>query len=379
LKLQVFAFSVAFIVVILTSSLVTVPSVRAQQISSESTTLRGTLPLIGPISFDLCKIILFGLVSCSLSLTVAEVYKQNITLQIQDTPNELQVGMTANTGVTLSTDRPVQVLDLNFTYGNHNYTFPVPLPSAPVPGVYPVTIPISSILAKILTGPIIGTIFSSIAAINLNLNFTSEIQGVLSSKGFDSTQQTMMWETPSTDATSSKLIARIPDASISLTSLNATLGLSADLVLKLFSLVSINLLDPTYLPLLQLGSSTTPISLGDWYEFNIQSAYSQTSGSGWYLAGTQATFSVADTTVATQGGNYMFTGWTGTGPESYGGTQASESITANGPTNETANWSPVENSKILGLLAWTVGIATAVGLIAILVVVAIVVRKPRRL
>src|SRR6266581_1750742 len=113
MKLQPLALSVALLAVITASSFVAVPSVRGQGDTSVSTSLTGSLPLIGPYSFDLCQTVLV-IISCSVSFVVAEGYKQNVTLQVQESPNELQVGSTENTGVTLITELPVQVLDFNF-------------------------------------------------------------------------------------------------------------------------------------------------------------------------------------------------------------------------------------------------------------------------
>jgi hypothetical protein len=308
------------------------------------------------------------------------VYKQNVTLQAQDSPNELQLGSTETTIVTLSTDLPVQVLDLNFTYNGNLYSYTLTIPSFPVPGNIPIQISLSGILAKFLTGPIIGAIFNDIASINLDLNFTSEIQGVLSSTGLDSTQQLLTWDTPSSHTFGSTLAGTTNVASVSVTQLDAIFGLGAKLVLNLPFLSPINLFGPFYEPLLQLGSSNALLPLGHWYHLSVLSAYSQATGSGWYLSGTTAPFSVADTTVPATGGSYQFTGWTATGSYGYSGTQRSEDLTATGPANETADWTFVPDASPASFLApieWALGILLAAALVAVVAVVVVLARRPK--
>ncbi len=379
MKLQPLALSVALLAVITASSFVAVPSVRGQGDTSVSTSLTGSLPLIGPYSFDLCQTVLV-IISCSVSFVVAEGYKQNVTLQVQESPNELQVGSTENTGVTLITELPVQVLDFNFTYDGNVYSYTLPIPSLSVPGNIPIEISLSGILAKFLTGPIIGSIFNDIASINLDLNFTSEIQGVLSSSGLNLDSQLLNWESPSTNTFSAKLTGTAIDASVSVTELDAIFGLGAALVLKLPFISPINLFTPFYEPLLRFGSSNSLMSLGHWYRLSVQSTYSQTSGSGWYISGTTATFSIADTTIPGPGGNYQFAGWTGTGLGGYNGAQQSHSMTARGPINETADWTLVSNASpasFLAPMAWALGIVLVAVLVAVVAVVVVLARRPK--
>ena len=380
MKLQGVALSVALLTVILTSSLVMVPSVRGQPNATMSATLTGSLLLIGPYSFDLCQTILI-IVSCSVSFLVADDYKQNVTLQVQDSPDELQIGSNENTQVTLSTQLPVQVLDFNFTYNGNLYSYTLPIPSLPVPGNIPIEISLSGILAKFLVGPIIGSIFNDIASINLDLNFTSEIQGILSSTGLDSSSRLLTWESPSANTFSTTLTGTASDASVSVTELDAIFGLGAALVLKLPFISPINLFTPLYEPLLQFASSNSLMSLGHWYRLSIQSPYSQASGSGWYLSGATATFSVADTMILGQGGSYQFTGWTGTGLGGYNGIQQSYSMTAVGPINETADWNFVSNvspASFLAPMAWALGIVLVAALVAVVALVLVLARRPKR-
>ena len=387
LKLQVLALSLTFVLVLLTSSLVAVPSVRAVQAVSLMSLLSGTLPLLGPYSFDLCDLILFGLVSCSVTLSLEELYSQNVTLQVQNSPDQLQMNTMESTSVVLSADQPAQFLQFSFTYSGTTYNYKIPIPSVQVPGNIQLQIPIGYLLANFLTGGLIGTIFSHIASLNLDLNFTSEIQGVLTSNGFASTPQLLEWNGQTMNSFSSSLATSTNDASIAITGLDAIIGLSALLSLKLPLISPINLIGPISSPSLTLGSSKDLLPLADWYRVSIESPYSQPTGSGWYLAGTQATFTVADTTIPGQDGNYKFAGWTGTGTGSYTGNQQSETFTATGPANETANWNYVPNPQnspntpnvqaIQAGMGWILGGVIAVGLIAIATVMVIVLRRPK--
>ena len=119
-----------------------------------------------------------------------------------------------------------------------------------------------------------------------------------------------------------------------LENLAAIISLQAALDL---SFLGTNQLASTKLPL-AMFNSTSNIRVADYYHVQIQSPYGQTEGSGWYLSGTTATISVTPSQTVSSGTTYDFTGWTGTGPGSYTGTQTPYMLTVTGPVTETANW-----------------------------------------
>jgi hypothetical protein len=74
------------------------------------------------------------------------------------------------------------------------------------------------------------------------------------------------------------------------------------------------------------------------YYLTVNSAYSTTSGSGWYNSGATASFSVTSPASGGSGTQYVFCSWSGSGSGAYNGSINSESITMNNPINETAAW-----------------------------------------
>ena len=64
---------------------------------------------------------------------------------------------------------------------------------------------------------------------------------------------------------------------------------------------------------------------------------SVTPDSGWYDSGSNFTI-LPTAPPAASGERYVWSNWTGTGPESYTGNNPQASITLNGPTNESAFW-----------------------------------------
>jgi hypothetical protein len=292
--------------------------------------------------------------------------------------------MTETSQLTLNPGQPVVVLDLNFSLGTHSFPYSLPLPSLPVPGTFPISISLDSILQGIITTlglPIPISLLSLIADLKLNLFFTTLLQGVITTQGFTSNTQSPLWYAPSTtESYSASLTGKPSTASVTLSELDSVFAFGGDLSLK-FLLSSYKLYTfPNETR--TFGTTNAPTTIANWYHVQIQSPYSQPSGSGWYLSGTTATFSVPDTTIPATGGSHQFTGWTGAGSNSYTGTQQSESLTATGPANETADWTFVPNESTASFLApieWAVGIILVAGLIAVVAVVVIMARRPKRL
>ena len=76
----------------------------------------------------------------------------------------------------------------------------------------------------------------------------------------------------------------------------------------------------------------------DKYAFDVLSRWGATIGSGWYLRGEEAIFSVSPENVTVSHDRYSFNSWAGTGVGSYSGGANPHSITIRGPARETAQW-----------------------------------------
>ena len=75
------------------------------------------------------------------------------------------------------------------------------------------------------------------------------------------------------------------------------------------------------------------------YLMQVVSLYSSTSGSGWYVAGQDATVSVADSIVDISSGvRQVFRGWSSSSIGGYNGNSTQFTLTMNQPVTETANW-----------------------------------------
>lgn len=90
--------------------------------------------------------------------------------------------------------------------------------------------------------------------------------------------------------------------------------------------------------------STYTISYSLTYEVKVTSALGGSvsgagSGAVWVAAGGSASF------TATAHPNYAFGGWSGTGPGSYTGTNATATVTANGPIVESAAFYPLPGNR----------------------------------
>jgi|GEM_PF-1344247 len=70
----------------------------------------------------------------------------------------------------------------------------------------------------------------------------------------------------------------------------------------------------------------------------IASPYGTVSGSGWYTAGSDVTFSLSPTFIGDAQNRQTFTGWTGVGDNAYTGEESSTTLRVNGPVLQTAQW-----------------------------------------
>ncbi len=88
--------------------------------------------------------------------------------------------------------------------------------------------------------------------------------------------------------------------------------------------------------------STYTIDFAQSFEVSVGASTGGTvsaAGAHWLVSGASASY------VATAGTNYVFGGWSGTGAGSYTGSNATASVTANGPIVESAVFYPVPGSR----------------------------------
>lgn len=70
------------------------------------------------------------------------------------------------------------------------------------------------------------------------------------------------------------------------------------------------------------------------YRLDVESAYGDPAGGGWYNSGSEASFSVSSPVSANEGTRYVFTGWSG----DYSGASPSATLTITAPTKVVAEW-----------------------------------------
>jgi len=377
LKFQLFLLIALIFVgsILATSRMPTARATGSMSTSQPQTVvISGTKVFIAE-SFDICSDIPF-LGTCPVSFSVSENYTQPITVQFQDS-TFLLANSPQTTGITLTPGAPNLVLILQFALGSNSYSYPVPLPALKAPGTFTVDIPLSQILSS-LTG--IGlplSLLNKIASFDFVISFVSSIEGDVSLSGFTSTQGPMYWNSPITEFYNSTLTGNQSNSSIGLGNLKSEFSVGADLTFSVPLLPPIHLIPHVNYDLISFGSSSL-IPIGDWYQVEVSSQYSEPSGSGWYMSGSAATFSVQDQSASASGTTYNLIGWTGTGAGSYTGSETNPSITVNNPVQETANWqaTPAQSSPLSTSAAIMIAGATILGL-AIAGLVAFVLLKRR--
>jgi len=114
------------------------------------------------------------------------------------------------------------------------------------------------------------------------------------------------------------------------------------------------------------------VAFTEEFAFTVSSSLGGTvtgAGTSWVAPGASETLSATPST------DYQFVSWNGTGTgnaQPYTGTLANgQSLTVNGPTNETASFEPVVHKRVTG--SATAGQVPALGILAALLVVGLVV------
>ncbi len=84
--------------------------------------------------------------------------------------------------------------------------------------------------------------------------------------------------------------------------------------------------------------TTFTVIMDEEFLLTLQSSYGTPSGTGWYIRGKSATFSVDSVAQQTANTRYIFAQWSGAGASSYTGPQRTVSIVMNSPVVEIAQW-----------------------------------------
>ncbi|MEJ2628332.1 MAG: hypothetical protein P8078_07240, partial [bacterium] len=74
------------------------------------------------------------------------------------------------------------------------------------------------------------------------------------------------------------------------------------------------------------------------YKLSIDSDHGESWGEGWYVEDTAVNFGVDSTEIIGPGARFTFSGWTGSGTNSYTGGDTSYTVTMTNPITEEANW-----------------------------------------
>ena len=74
------------------------------------------------------------------------------------------------------------------------------------------------------------------------------------------------------------------------------------------------------------------------YYLQVNSAYGNHYGEGWYIEGTYAKFGIDSTDIFRSKEHYLFNSWTGQGEGSYSGSNSQDSVIINNPIIENATW-----------------------------------------
>lgn len=96
--------------------------------------------------------------------------------------------------------------------------------------------------------------------------------------------------------------------------------------------------EQTHSYLVPTRNDTLVATFGAQYLLTLASTFGQPVGGGWYNAHSNVTFAVDSLVAGGQGRRMSLVGWTGSGPGSYTGPEASATVVMDGPINESASW-----------------------------------------
>jgi hypothetical protein len=244
----------------------------------------------------------------------------------------LQQGDTLSFAATANPQNPSVRLDFIFNVGARSYFY-----NYTVPTFYPIgsTAPSVPINMGVILG-FFGIPCQPCYAVQLNigLNVTSFLQGYVSESGFAGTS-VLTWYSAGTQTTTLPFLASTDVAAVGINPLQFVQSWS------LYASFSVSILKLSLFQLTfgKVVFSSNPVDFFTWYHLTTTSQYSTMSGAGWYLSGTQATISVADSLVSTAPGvREVFTDWQAFGNGGYTGAQQTQQIVVNSPITETAGW-----------------------------------------
>src|SRR6266699_1942458 len=308
-------------------------SPATQQASHILVMINGAIPII-QLQFDICSHIpLTG--SCPIGLALSERYTQPLYVEM-NVPQELQPQTTQPMQIAVTPGPANLVLIFEFSLGSKGYDYSVPIPTLTAPGTFTGTIPISQVLANLVDLGIPTSLLGKFISLNVPVSLVSSIQADVVETGFNTSGQTLEWDSPSAVSLNTVLDGSINASSAVVSSFRSIFGLRVGLTLNLPLVPSVSLFSFER-DVLNFGSSKQ-LEIGQWYHLAVSSPHSQVLGDGWYLSGSTATISVHDQSLTGSESNYVFIGWNGTGSGSYSGSQLSPNIIVNSPMEEIASW-----------------------------------------
>lgn len=318
--------SIGLIVLLLSTSL-TVATAQSANTSivinvTDSQTIYTTPAL------DVCATVHLG--SCAVYLTVKESYSQNIPTTMTVDKPVLQAGDTTTLSITANPSAPASSMDFIFTFGSKSYIYTYQLTSLQSIGsgtAISIPIPIGALTAALGLPPLPITL-------NVDGQISSTLTTQVQSIGFSGSPG-LSWSAPGVQTGQLTFSGNAETSQLSLSPsslqdwiLSVSAGVPLVGKVQLYS-STVN----------KLAFKANAVNAFTWHHISVSSQYSQATGSGWYLSGNQATISVADNIVSVSDGERRaFTGWQGSGSNSYSGPVQTQTLVVNGPVNETAQW-----------------------------------------
>lgn len=267
-------------------------------------------------------------------ITADLTYEQDIVFLNNVEKTVLNIGDQVECSTSISPKEAYVVFSLSFHFGGNTYTFDYDFEDIQVPGtgsVASIPIPVGLLLMSLGLPPLP-------ISLDFDLSIRSQLSTDIHSLYFSSIFQQYSWTSSGTKASTFTLIGTDTGiANIFLSGIKVLHEVTGKISMSVPILGKYTLHEFPVTDVVSYSYQDNPIAT--YYRLVVSSQYSSATGSGWYYAGTIASFAITSSIVE-EGVNtrHVFQGWSGSGEGSYSGSISPATISMNSPISETALW-----------------------------------------
>lgn len=285
-------------------------------------------------SWEVFQSSMLDILGYQIYITGALSYSQDVSFFNDVSQSVLNVGEQVQCSTSISPQIVDALFTLMFHFGGSIYAYDYDFEDMTVPGTKSITaisIPATPLLLALGLPPLL-------ISLDFDLSIHSQLATDIHAPGFSPTYGGFKWNT----ASKKSALFRLEGADSGV----AKVFLSDMKVLhEVMGKISISVWPLPPFTLYQFPVATRVAHSGQnnniavYNELTVSSQYGSATGSGWYSAGTAASFALDGSIVeGAVGTRHVFQSWSGSGTGSYSGALNPATVTMSSPIGETALW-----------------------------------------